>query len=159
MWPEPAAPYLVTITGKMPALEEPADVVTIELGEMAFVMPDTISAGPAIWKLTNTGAQPHHLILFQMPDGITEEQAGELFGTMFGPPAASPAADDTPAQAPLSFEDLTEVFGALFLSGGQSNWLDVDLAAGSYLAVCFLPDAETGAPHVALGMPRTFIVE
>lgn len=36
--------------------------------------------------------------------------------------------------------------------------LMVDLAPGTYAAVCFIPDLETGAPHAMLGMTASFTV-
>ncbi len=38
------------------------------------------------------------------------------------------------------------------MSPGETNYAVLDLAAGDYIAICFVPDAETGAPHFALGM-------
>ena len=44
------------------------------------------------------------------------------------------------------------------MSPKETNWLKVDLAAGNYLALCFMPDAGSGAPHFALGMAMPFTV-
>jgi hypothetical protein len=49
------------------------------------------------------------------------------------------------------------VMSATF-GGGISNDLMVDLAPGSYGAICFVPDSETGMPHAALGMIALFTV-
>ncbi|MDQ3412530.1 MAG: hypothetical protein M3509_10495, partial [Chloroflexota bacterium] len=61
-------PKSIMVTGEMPTLDNPADVIAIELVEMAFVLPETITAGPQIWQITTTGEQPHHMILGQVPD-------------------------------------------------------------------------------------------
>jgi hypothetical protein len=45
------------------------------------------------------------------------------------------------------------------LSAGRTAWLVVDLAPGSYLAACFVPDRDSGAPHAFLGMLDVFTVE
>ncbi len=37
-------------------------------------------------------------------------------------------------------------------------YLPVDLAAGNYLLVCFLPDAKDGKPHLAHGMIKEFTI-
>jgi len=152
-------PKSIMVTGEMPTLDNPADVIAIELVEMAFVLPETITAGPQIWQITTTGEQPHHMILGQVPDGTTEEQVLELVNAMFSPPAASPEAGATPVETALAFEDVTDVFETLALSTDRSNWFGVDLAPGTYVAVCFLPDEETGQPHIMLGMLDVFTVE
>ncbi|MDQ3692331.1 MAG: hypothetical protein M3464_01710 [Chloroflexota bacterium] len=152
-------PKTIMVTGEMPALDEPAGAITIDMVEMDFILPESISAGPQIWGLVNAGEQPHHMILAQVPDGTTEEQVLELVNAMFGPPAASPVAGATPVETALSFEDVTDVFESLVLSSDRVNWVEVDLAPGTYVAICFLPDEETGIPHIALGMLDVFMVE
>jgi hypothetical protein len=37
-------------------------------------------------------------------------------------------------------------------------WTEVDLAAGTYFAVCFVLDEERGVAHAALGMAVVFTV-
>jgi hypothetical protein len=39
---------------------------------------------------------------------------------------------------------------------GVTNDLELDLAAGDHIAICFVPDFPTGTPHVALGMIAPF---
>ncbi len=42
---------------------------------------------------------------------------------------------------------------------GQVGWLTLDLPAGEYAALCFIPSAANwGAPHFALGMLNGFTV-
>ena len=41
---------------------------------------------------------------------------------------------------------------------GDVAYLPVDLAAGNYLLVCFLPDAKDGKPHLAHGMIKEFTI-
>jgi hypothetical protein len=36
--------------------------------------------------------------------------------------------------------------------------MHVDLAPGDYVALCFLPDAGDGAPHLAHGMALPFTI-
>ncbi len=38
-------------------------------------------------------------------------------------------------------------------------WMSLTLEAGTYSALCFCPDEETGMPHVAMGMYTVFTVE
>jgi hypothetical protein len=44
------------------------------------------------------------------------------------------------------------------MSAGYTNFMELVLAAGEYVALCFVPDVETGAPHAALGMVMPFVV-
>jgi hypothetical protein len=36
--------------------------------------------------------------------------------------------------------------------------LALDLAPGTYIALCFVPDEETGVPHALMGMVQVFTV-
>jgi hypothetical protein len=150
-------PKIVTVTGEMPAVEDPAGAVEIEMDEFDFAVPDDLAAGPQVWQVTNVGEQPHHMIGVSVPDGTTEEQVAELAATFFGPPA-TPEAGATPVEPALSFEDVEDAFEVGILSTGRVNWLGFDLAPGTYAAICFLPDPETGMPHVMLGMVEVFTV-
>jgi plastocyanin len=42
---------------------------------------------------------------------------------------------------------------------GGSLWTTFELESGEYQAACFIPDPETGKPHLKLGMKATFEVE
>ncbi|CAA9574551.1 MAG: hypothetical protein AVDCRST_MAG33-2895 [uncultured Thermomicrobiales bacterium] len=44
------------------------------------------------------------------------------------------------------------------LSTGQTNWVAIDLEPGYYVALCFITDPESGAPHAMLGMIELFEV-
>ena len=74
----------------------------------------------------------------------------------FGMPA-TPEAGATP-RADAGFDDFAEVAFTGILTNGQVNWLAFDLAPGTYAAVCFIPDQDTGMPHVMLGMVEIFTV-
>lgn len=42
---------------------------------------------------------------------------------------------------------------------GSTVWMEFDLEAGNYTAVCFFPDMKTGKSHAALGMKTEVIIE
>ena len=44
------------------------------------------------------------------------------------------------------------------MSPGNTVWAVLDLEPGDYIAICFVPDAESGAPHAMLGMIAPFTV-
>lgn len=150
--------HTLTITGEMPEVGEVPGAVEIVMAEMYFELPETIAAGPQIWKVVNKGQQVHHIILAGVPDGTTEEQVLELVNFQFAGPPASPEAGATPVEPALTFEDVEDVFDTLLFSTGQANWYDVDIQPGTYAMICFLPDP-SGTPHVMLGMIEVFTVE
>lgn len=45
-----------------------------------------------------------------------------------------------------------------FLSSGHSVWIEVNLTPGTYAAMCFVTDPNTGMPHALLGMVEVFNV-
>ncbi|HEX5499847.1 MAG TPA: hypothetical protein VFX03_11490, partial [Thermomicrobiales bacterium] len=108
-----------------------------------------LQPGPQIWKVSNAGAQPHFMIVGKAPNGATTEQllAG-INAQMTGTPAANG----------LDLTKIPTTGGCTTLSAGQSLYLPLDLAAGSYAAVCFFPDQQTFAPHAMLGMATIFTV-
>ena len=144
----------VTVTGDAPAVDNPADAVEVSLRDFDFEIADTVPAGPQIWQVTGAGEQPHHLVVASIPDGTVEQQVIDLVNAFYGMPATPEAG----APPPLSFEDFTEVAFSGILSNGQTNWLEFDLAPGTYAAVCFIPDQESGMAHVQLGMVEIFTV-
>ena len=147
----------VTVTGEPPAVEDPPVAAEVAMVDFDFEVPDGLAAGPQVWTVTNDGSQPHHLVLATIPDGTTEEQVLELINAFFGPPA-TPEAGATPVEPALGFDDYVEVGFTGILSAGQTNWLAFDLAPGTYVALCFIPDQDTGMPHVLMGMLEVFTV-
>jgi hypothetical protein len=147
----------LTVTGEMLDVDDPANAVDIEMAEMYFNVPDTISSGPQIWHVFNSGLQIHHVVLSTVPEGTTSDQVLELASSFMGPPA-SPEAGATPVEPALSFEDVEDVFDTLLFSNGVSNWYEVDLEPGTYAMICFIPDP-SGVPHVMLGMIEVFTIE
>ena len=131
--------------------EPPADA-SVELFEMAFAgLPDGAAPGRQVWRVTNTGEQVHHVVLFRSPQPITVEQVMALLQL---PEGATPPPDlgIDPAQ-------VEEAGGVHVLSPGRTVWAEVDLATpGTYVALCFMPDRETGTPHAFLGMVGVFTV-
>ena len=122
-----------------------------DLREYAYVdLPQRVAPGPQVWAVTTTGEQPHELALLQAPEGTTFDEVMAILAT---PP------DATPPPGELGFMDLAPVGGVGYLSPGQTAWGVFDLAPGAYVALCFVPDQETGMPHAAMGMVTVFTVE
>jgi hypothetical protein len=124
-----------------------ADSSTIAVSEYSFAIPIALGAGPQIWQLTNTGTQPHLMDLAGVPDGTTFDEVMEFL---------SSAMTGTPAASTLGFEDIREVYSTPNISAGQTMWIEVDLAPGTYAATCFIPVRASGAPHALMGMVQVF---
>ena len=141
---------MLTVTGDMPEMDEP-DGIEIGMIEMDFVVPDTLEAGPQIWKVVNNGLQVHHIVLMGVPEGTTEDDVMELVMMFEAGPPASPAAGATPMMPAINPEEVTDEWYTPLFSGGQFNLFEVDLEPGTYAMICFMPDP-SGTPHVMLGM-------
>jgi hypothetical protein len=124
-------------------------VVTVTAQEYAFIIPETVAAGPQIWDFVNAGEQPHFMVLWGVPDGTTMNQVMGTINSFF---------TGTPTADALRFEDLQDVYDTTFISGGQHQWIELDLAPGTYAAVCFFSDKETGQSHALMGMIQVFTV-
>jgi hypothetical protein len=122
---------------------------TLELGDFYFAGPsEGVPSGSAIWEVTNTGKQPHMVVLAKVPDGTTEQQVLDTFtAEQSGTPV--PGALD-PNQAQFSST------GVLLLSSGETMYLPTSFDAGTYVALCFVTDPATGQPHVMEGMVSVF---
>jgi hypothetical protein len=144
-------PAMLTVTGGATptAAAEPAAALAVELQEYAFSIPAQVAPGPQIWQLTNVGAQPHVLYMVRTPGPITLDQVMTLLQL---------PEDATPPPGVPNPEEFVDVGGLTIISPGRTAWIALDLAPGNYVALCFIPDKETHAPHAALGMVSIFTV-
>lgn len=133
----------VNVMANPAAPSEPVVDVRIEMADFSFAIPSSLAAGPQTWQLVNLGDQIHHLSLLRLDDGVTFADVMAFMGSD-GPPAGPPS-----FQMAVASELLTS---------SESNYFLLDLAPGNYVAVCFLPDEDSGAPHFALGMMQEFSV-
>jgi hypothetical protein len=140
----------VATPGATPEAERPVVDGTVRLFDFNFEFPETIAAGRQVWTVTNIGEQPHELLLARSPQPVTAEQVMELM--------AGESEEATPTGGGPSFGDFEPVGGIGWLSPGVTAWTEVDLAPGTYVALCFVFDPETGLPHVAMGMVAVFTV-
>lgn len=124
------------------AAAEPTADIEVRMRDFAFTMPTSVPTGEHVWKIVNDGPQPHEMALMKLNEGVTLEQ--------FMASMATGGEGELPAMP---------IGGAQALSLGLSSFITYDLAPGDYVAICFVPDPETGEPHVALGMIAGFTVE
>ncbi len=133
----------LTVTNGEKVSPPQADL-SLHMADFQFDFPKALNAGPQLWKVSNTGEQPHFAYLYKLNKGVSTENFMTWMQTA-GPESGPPPAEDA---------DFIQ-----FLTAGQTFYKEVDLAAGNYVALCFLPDLETNTPHVELGMISSFTVQ
>lgn len=62
-------------------------------------------------------------------------------------------------QPPSGQPPWTSARGVAAIAPGTSATMDLDLTAGNYAFVCFVPDSATGKAHVELGMNAGLTVQ
>ncbi len=126
--------------------KEPDAAVTVTEVDFGFKGLDSVKAGPQIWKVENTGKQPHMLSLLAVPASTTVDQISGLFSG--GGLAAG-----------ISPDDMKSAGGIFLQSSGTTAWPVLNLQAGHYAALCFVPDPDHGNQfHAAEGMVAVFDV-
>jgi hypothetical protein len=100
----------------------------------------------------NTGQQPHELLLARSSEPVTAEQVLAMLTSEGDDEGA------TPVDGGPTFADLTPAGGLGWLSPGQVAWTELDLQPGTYVALCFVFDPQTGMPHAMMGMVDVFTV-
>jgi hypothetical protein len=116
--------------------------VTFTATDFAFAGPDSITPGFTTVRLVNNGLQDHQLILGKLGDGKTLQDL-----VAFG--KAHPGAEPP-------FLSWRGSAGATAPSGSTGS--TVDLPAGNYVAICFLPDPTDGRDHLSKGMAKELVV-
>lgn len=140
------------------AATAPETAATVELMEMMFhgLEDLAVAQGPQAWEVVNSGAQLHEMLVLQLAPGFTIDQ----FMGMMGAPEATPMEGmdhASPEAAPMA-PPFTIIGGVAPMNPGYTNYAEFDFQAGDHVAICFVPDPETGAPHAALGMVMGFTV-
>ena len=126
--------------GDMTDVALPEADVSLAMVDFAFGVPAFMPAGPQVWKLYNVGTQWHEVIIFKAPEGIS-----------------------TVAEARAAMEGGEEAEQAFFwapMAPETEAWVTIDLEAGTYFVLCFLPDINGDfSPHIEHGMMQVFTVE
>ena len=112
---------------------------SVEMKEYEFSA-SGLTAGKQQVLIENTGVQPHFIAGFPLAEGATIEDAKKAL-----------ASEEEPeGPPPVDFEN---AFSTSVMDGdGKQQVVDLDLKAGKYAFVCFVPDRAGGPPHVAKGM-------
>jgi hypothetical protein len=120
-----------------PAPLPPSDL-TLTLVDFAFSFSAPPTAGSHVIHVENTGIQAHELALFKLLPGKTMDDLAAWAQTYAGP-------------APV-----TAAGGVSAIEPGQVADVYVTLTPGQYAALCFVPDAKDGQPHLIHGMVLPF---
>lgn len=150
--PPPDAPrvYGEFATNSVVGTLEPQASVTAELHDFALILPDELKAGKQTWQVRNSGKQWHMFLIAKPNAGVSADDVLKAMATD-GPPAGG--------QPPFEI-----VGGIAPISEGERLWVDIDLAPGTYVLICPVPDlmASSGGPpksHAEHGMHRTLVVK
>jgi plastocyanin len=122
----------------------PAGDAKLALQDFAFVGLDTLTAGKHTVSVTNNGPQPHEATIVKLNDGVTV------------PDVIAAMNATTPPAGPPPWSD---VGGIAAIAPASTATMDVDLVAGTYAYICFVPDPATGKAHAALGMVGALTVK
>ena len=131
--------FFEVVAGENTTVAPSADA-TVELLDFSFKLPEAVKAGKQIWSVTNQGQQLHEINLMKLAEGKTID---DVMAWVMQPAGAPPFAN---------------VGGFQGINPGATGWMDLDLTAGQYIAICHIPDPATGKPHEALGMVLPFTV-
>jgi hypothetical protein len=135
-------------TSQTPESALPQAVATVDMVDYAFVITGTIPSGNQVVKFENTGSELHEADIQRLKPGKTMADVQKAIQSeMAGTPTP-------PDQLPV------EMVSSLQLSPGLTVYSDVNLPAGNYLLVCFVPSPKNGGkPHAALGMVQSLTVK
>ncbi len=127
--------------GVKPASEPKFDL-SVNLKDFTFEMPDSLPSGKITIRVTNDGPEPHEFNILKLQEGKTiEDVIAFLSGQVGGPPPFVP------------------VGGANGIDAGVTEYAELDLAPGVYVAICNIPSPKAeGHPHFTLGMIQQFTV-
>jgi len=133
-------PFEVTASaGASTALPEPD--ITMTLADYDSKSSKPLAPGKHTILVENAGPQAHELVLLKMMRGKKiEDFAAWAEGGLKGQPPAE------------------TLGGVTVLEKGGRGSFTVELSAGDYGVICFVPDAKDGKPHLAHGMMKTIKV-
>jgi hypothetical protein len=124
------------------------DAPVVHLREFEFGVPDDFVAAVANGRpvtVVNDGEQAHEMVVSRLPDGVT---IGDIV-----------AWNDHPLFTPEPFpQPQVDVAGTTVIAPGASAEVQLDLPAGDYALVCFIPDPASGESHLHEGMAYPFTI-
>lgn len=126
---------ITVVPAAVAATPPPADVV-VRLSDYDFEVSPALTAGRHVLQVEVAGDQWHEIVIVRLAPGKTVQEVAQWMEKPEGPPPATP------------------VGGTTALAPGQVNLVPVELEAGDYGLICFLPDRKDGKPHLVHGMMK-----
>lgn len=114
--------------------------ITIKLTDYAFDIAGPLTVGRHVIRVEDVGPQVHELVFVKLEPGKTVQQMAAWLEKPAGPPPGA------------------LINGASPMTAGVANTTTVDLTAGDYGLICFVPDSKDGKPHIAHGMVKQITV-
>jgi hypothetical protein len=115
----------------------PAGDAELTLQDFAFVGLDSLPTGEQVVTVTNNGPQPHEATVVRLTEGVSVD---DIRGML----TASPPPSGPPPWTPAG--------GIAAIAPESEATMTLDLEAGDYALVCFVPDPASGKAHLELGM-------
>jgi hypothetical protein len=131
-----------TVTGPSQPAPLPTADMAITLTDFDFVFSKPLTKGRHVIAVTNTGAQPHMLVMNRNPPGKGNREFLEWSNNPNGKLAPGNPAGGVTEIAP-----------------GATVLMERNFQPGRYGLFCFTPDAKTGKPHFMLGMQKEIVVK
>ena len=133
---------LVVTAGATPTTAEPSADVTIKLTDYDFQLSQPLTAGTHVVRVESVGAQAHEIVIAALAPGKTLQDfiAWEAGGE----------------KGPLPTGQW--LGGVTTLDAGGHSQFTTTFTPGSYLLLCFWPDAKDGKPHIMHGMAKEITV-
>ena len=132
----------LVVTGPASTASLPAADVAIKLTDFDFVFSRPLTRGHHVIAVTNTGTQPHMLVIQRHPTGKGNKEFLDW--------ANNPKGQSAPSQG---------MGGVTEIAPGATVVMEGNFAPGRYGLICFVPDTKTGKPHFMLGMQKEITVK
>lgn len=116
--------------------------MSIKLTDFDFVFPKPLTRGRHVIAVTNTGKQPHMLVINRNPPGKGNKEFLDW--------AFDPKGKLAPGEA---------AGGVTEIAPGATVLMERNFQPGRYGLFCFTTDAKTGKPHFMLGMQKEIVVK
>jgi plastocyanin len=132
------------VTGSASTAQVPSGEIAMAAKDFSFDVPSTpLKAGKHSFTLTNNGPQPHEAQLVKLAAGTTVDQLKAMLSATPAP-GTTPSTSGPPPWSPSG--------GVAAISANAKATFDVDVTAGNYAFLCFVPDPNSGRAHFELGM-------
>jgi uncharacterized cupredoxin-like copper-binding protein len=136
-------PKLTTAPSATATNENSIPEIKIDAADFSYTAPETISEGWVRVTLMNSGKEPHHVQFLRLNDEVTLEQFQEALKQGEGPALAL----------------VKEMGGVGAIAPNRTAQVVLNLPAGNYVLICFVPSPSDNMPHFAKGMVKSLTVQ